>query len=568
MSISTIKKRQEAVHFLFDNNHIADELITQLLIGPDGKKLPDIPTLLQKIKVISKEGLPADHPASRANIYNIEQYAKHNVKQFCLILDLFDYLYNNFTKIKKAEWFDADQNLPVLLKQILTEMIPDLSKEIRFWSKAFDRKQAKEIGKIVPEAGSVPAYDQSLEEIEKCKDELDKARDELAEELGISKPAKNIPYVSKPKHPYLFKIDAKYESRILNNNWKIHASIKATKKEPKKLLIVHDNLQIPFAKQLAQAEEKSQEILRDKVTTELYIQWIQSATKWLEMTKGLEILDALISLAAYANSESDIDMCQPEFVDPKNSDETHLSIVKSKHPCITLPKGQKFIKNDIFMTEKKLMLLTGPNMGGKTTIMRQTALSIILAQIGSLVPAKSCKLSVFDRIFTRIGGADNLSKGESTFYIELNETSSILHNATKNSFIIIDELGRGTSTYDGTAIAYAVYQRLTEISALSIVSTHYHKMIENIKENSEIIGKMQLKFMQCHEERDPERENKIINVTCLYKLADGICPQSHGFACAERADIEDRIIDTARQFAFKMSESFEALEKSIKLVNH
>ena len=125
---------------------------------------------------------------------------------------------------------------------------------------------------------------------------------------------------------------------------------------------------------------------------------------------------------------------------------------------------------------------------------------------------KSCKLSVFDRIFTRIGGADNLSKGESTFYIELNETSSILHNATKNSFIIIDELGRGTSTYDGTAIAYAVYQRLTEISALSIVSTHYHKMIENIKENPEIIGKMQLKFMQCHEERDPERENKIINV--------------------------------------------------------
>merc|ERR1712178_275019 len=118
--------------------------------------------------------------------------------------------------------------------------------------------------------------------------------------------------------------------------------------------------------------------------------------------------------------------------------------------------------------------------GGKRTIMRQVALNIVLGQMGSYVPAESMELTPVDRIFTRIGGSDHMIKGESTFYVELNETASILQHATKNSFVIIDELGRGTATHDGCAIARAVYQELVKMNIMSIVSTHYHTLVEEL----------------------------------------------------------------------------------------
>lgn len=200
-------------------------------------------------------------------------------------------------------------------------------------------------------------------------------------------------------------------------------------------------------------------------------------------------------------------------------------------------------------------------MGGKSTIMRQAALSIILAQIGCLIPAKSMKLSVIDRIFTRIGGSDNLMKGESTFFIELNETASILQHATNQSFIIIDELGRGTATHDGSSIARAVYEKLATDNNLAIVSSHYHNMVKQIL-NSNFSQNLQLCHMQCLEEYDPDDAAKLLNVLCLYKLISGLCPQSHGFSCAKKAEIENHVVDFGVKYAErlnKMSQFFETV---------
>ena len=463
MNIKTIKKRQELVSFFTENSHISEELNSKLLKTADNKNLPDIPTLLQKVKIISKEGLPKDHPSTRANIYNVEQYAKHNVKQFCLILDMIDGFWKNIMKIRKSEWYTKEE-LPSLLTELLDKQMPDLTEDIKYWATAFDRETASVTGNIRPQKGAIMKYDEALAEETDRKDELEHCRTKLADLLGIS--IKQISFVSKPKHPYLIRVDAKYENKLLKNGWNIHSTIKQTKKDPKRFLVTHDTDHLPYAREMQKAEEKSAGILREEVTTELFIQWVKAAPRWLELTKCLSILDAVISLASYSNSENDCEMCVPEFVDANSKNGTQLHLVNSKHPCITLPAGQEFVKNNLSLKEKKLMILTGPNMGGKTTLMRQAALSIVLAQIGSLVPAEKFILSPMDRIFTRIGGSDNLSRGESTFFIELNETASILQHATERSFIIIDELGRGTSTHDGTAIAFSVYERLVELKGL------------------------------------------------------------------------------------------------------
>jgi len=223
----------------------------------------------------------------------------------------------------------------------------------------------------------------------------------------------------------------------------------------------------------------------------------------------------------------------------------------------------------------KVMILTGPNMGGKSTIMRQAALNIILAQIGSLVPAEKMSLTPVDRIFTRIGGSDNLSKGESTFFIELNETASIIQHAKENSFVIIDELGRGTVTHDGSAIARAVYEEIIKMNVLSIVSSHYHKMVKNLADSmarsktessdQNPNRNLQLAHMSCYEEYFEDNPKKIKNVICLYQLAEGICPQSHGFACAKRADLSEKVIEEGQFYARKLERATKCLEEIVSL---
>src|SRR5207253_5789236 len=143
--------------------------------------------------------------------------------------------------------------------------------------------------------------------------------------------------------------------------------------------------------------------------------------------------------------------------------------------------GDRFVPNDLFLnsTTHTILVLTGPNMGGKSTYLRQTALITILAQMGGFVPAKSARLSVVDRIFTRIGASDNLARGRSTFMVEMTETAAILNTATKDSLVLLDEIGRGTATYDGLAIAWAAIEYLhARTRAKTLFATHYHELTE------------------------------------------------------------------------------------------
>ena len=183
-------------------------------------------------------------------------------------------------------------------------------------------------------------------------------------------------------------------------------------------------------------------------------------------------------LAALAEAAVRFRYCRPEINEGRS-----ISIKEGRHPVIerNLEPG-RFVPNDLHLDHEGSLLhiITGPNMAGKSTVLRQTALIVLMAHLGSFVPADSASICLVDRIFTRVGAMDNLRSGQSTFMVEMNETANILHNATENSLVILDEIGRGTSTYDGLAIAWAVAEELAGKNGLGIktlFATHYHELV-------------------------------------------------------------------------------------------
>ncbi|CAC5386035.1 MSH6 [Mytilus coruscus] len=194
-------------------------------------------------------------------------------------------------------------------------------------------------------------------------------------------------------------------------------------------------------------------------------------------------------------------------------------------------------------------------MGGKSTLMRQVGLITIIAQMGCYVPAEKCRMTPVDRVFTRLGASDRIMAGESTFFVELSETAAILQHATKHSLVLMDELGRGTATYDGTAIACSVVQELSSnIACRTLFSTHYHSLVEEFSHDPNI----RLGHMACmveNEDKDPTQET----ITFLYKFTKGACPKSYGFNAAKLANIPDEIIKIAVKKSREFEESIERL---------
>jgi len=186
--------------------------------------------------------------------------------------------------------------------------------------------------------------------------------------------------------------------------------------------------------------------------------------------------------------------------------------------------------------EQQIIIITGPNMAGKSALLRQTALIVLLAQMGSFVPADACTLGIVDRIFTRVGAYDDLSSGQSTFMVEMNETSAILNSATENSLIILDEIGRGTSTFDGVSIAWSVAEHIyNKIKAKTLFATHYH-----------VMNKLAEKFVRVKNFNIAVREAKG-EVIFLHKLIEGGTDQSYGIHVAQLAGLPAEVVVRARE---------------------
>ena len=249
-----------------------------------------------------------------------------------------------------------------------------------------------------------------------------------------------------------------------------------------------------------------------------------------------------------ANVIAEVDMLQAfstvsdmyNFVRPTITDNHSVKIIASRHPVIEevmAHEDKKYVSNDIIMDEDtSILLITGPNMAGKSTYMRQFAITVIMAQIGCFVPAKSCSMPIFDKIFTRIGASDDLVSGESTFMVEMKEANLALENATKNSLILFDELGRGTATYDGMSLAQAILEYIHDkIGAKTMFSTHYHELTD--LSNS-------LKHLQNVHVSAVEEDGKL---TFLHKIKLGAVDKSYGLNVASLAHLPESLIKRAEE---------------------
>ncbi|XVE54298.1 hypothetical protein DITRI_Ditri03aG0069600 [Diplodiscus trichospermus] len=281
----------------------------------------------------------------------------------------------------------------------------------------------------------------------------------------------------------------------------------------------------------------------------------EKATQWSEVVHALNCIDVLRSFAVTANLSSGAmarPLVLPQSKTTNLNQETAGPKLKLKglwHPFALGEHGVLPVPNDIFLGEyvndyhPRALLLTGPNMGGKSTLLRATCLAVILAQLGCYVPCETSVLSVVDIIFTRLGATDRIMTGESTFLVECSETASVLQNATKDSLVLLDELGRGTSTFDGYAIAYAVFRHLVEnVHCRLLFATHYHPLTKEFASHPHVILQHMACSFKLKSEGCSRGEQELV---FLYKLTDGACPESYGLQVAVMAGIPEHVVEAA-----------------------
>jgi DNA mismatch repair protein MutS len=277
---------------------------------------------------------------------------------------------------------------------------------------------------------------------------------------------------------------------------------------------------------------------------------IEPIQQYVEVVAIIDVLANLAQLAYKNNYE------KPEF-----NDDGLINIKQSRHPVIEkLLKNEEFIPNDIYLNDKdnQISLITGPNMAGKSTYLRQVGLLAIMAQMGSFIPVTSANMPIFDKVFTRVGASDNLAMGQSTFLVEMIEAANILNSATPDSLILLDEIGRGTSTFDGLSLAWSIVEYIhnnPKVAAKTLFATHYHELteLENVLprvKNFNIVVK--------------EWNDKII---FLRKIERGSADQSYGIQVARLAGVPEKVIRRAKQILHNLEEheiSPQGLSKTAK----
>ncbi|KAI4654566.1 Mismatch repair protein msh3 [Alternaria viburni] len=370
--------------------------------------------------------------------------------------------------------------------------------------------------------------------IASVEDDLNTHRKDAAAKLGKSK----VDFVTVAGIEYLIEVKRKApEEKKVPASWQQISATKTTLRfhtpEVKRMLQERDQ----YKESLAAACDKAYMGLLEEISSKYQ--------QLRDCVASLATLDALLSLATLAN--------QPGYVKPTFTDNIELNITGGRHPMVEQLLLENYVPNDLTLSHDstRALLITGPNMGGKSSYVRSAALIAIMGQIGSYVPATEARLGMLDAVFTRMGAFDNMLKGESTFMVELNETSDILKSATPRSLIILDELGRGTSTFDGVAIAEAVLDYvIRDLQSLTLFITHY----QHLAKLSGRFPKGELKNVHMRfEEQNGGKE-----VVFLYEATEGISHRSYGLNVARLARVPEKVIDVAEIKSAELEESMGA----------
>ncbi|KAJ4286318.1 DNA mismatch repair protein msh6 [Kalmusia sp. IMI 367209] len=481
-----INARLDAVDALNSNPKVTESFTASL------GKLPDLERLISRV------------------------HAKRcRAQDFLKVLDGFEQIEYTVSLLKQFSQGDG------VIERLISSM-PDLSSVLEGWKTAFDRHIAKSENTLIPAPGVEEDFDNSQEEISSCEADLDRLLKKARKDLSC--PA--ICYNNIGKEIYQLEVPKKIK---VPSSWdQMSSTAKVTRYYTPELRIL--------VRALQEAQETHGQIVRD-VANRFYTRFDEHYSTWLAAVKVIAQLDCLISLAKASASLGE-PSSRPVF---SEATRTVLEFEELRHPCM-LNSVNDFIPNDIKLggDTASINLLTGANAAGKSTILRMTCIAVIMAQVGCYLPCTSATLTPVDRIMSRLGANDNIFASQSTFFVELSETQKILAEATPRSLVILDELGRGTSSYDGVAVAQAVLHDIsTRVGCVGFFATHYRSLAKEFELHPEIANKR----MRIHVD-DASK-----SITFLYKLEDGVAEGSFGMHCAAMCGIPSRVIENAEAAA-------------------
>lgn len=439
-----------------------------------------------------------------------------SAQDFVRVLEGFEQI--EYTMTLLAKFGEGDG----VVGQLITSM-PDLASTLEYWRDAFDRVQAKDDGLMVPARGVEADFDQSRDDVKEIESHLDALLQRSRKKLGSSA----VRFTDNGKEIYQLEVPIKVGK--VPDTWR---QVSATKQVKRYYFEELEEL----VQSLREAQETHAQIGK-QVAGRLYARFDDDYATWLAAVKIIAHLDCLISLAKASASMGE-PSCRPVFV---NDERTVIELEELRHPTM-LTSVSDFIPNSIHLggSARNVDLLTGANAAGKSTILRMTCIAVILAQIGCHLPCVSARLTPIDRIMSRLGAQDNIFAGHSTFMVELSETKKILSEATPRSLVILDELGRGTSSFDGVAVAQAVMHHVaSHIGCVGFFATHYHSLAAEFRHHPEISAKR----MAIRVDEEAKR------VTFLYRFEPGVAEGSFGMHCASMCGIPKTVIDDAEHAA-------------------
>lgn len=489
-----IEKRQEVVYFFMQNDILADK------IGSSLKRIGDLERL------VAKAAYGRIMPNELVGLKNVLQEISQ-VKTLC----------KDIKKLRSLDEVDNCEDLVNTISKTLSENAPN----------------AVSKGNVIAEG-----FHQELDELREIayhgKDYLSKLQERESERTSI--PSLKIGFNN--VFGYYLEVTNAHKDKV-PEDW--HRKQTLTNAER----YITEELK-EYEQKIFGAEAKILEI-----ETQLYSNLVSEVLPFInKLQKNAEIISQLDCLLSFAEIA-----VENNYVRPTINEEFSIKIVQGRHPVIEkmLPSGESYIANDMFLDKdsQQIGIITGPNMSGKSAYLRQNALIVLMAQIGSFVPAKSADIGIVDKIFTRVGASDNISLGESTFMVEMNETASILNNLSDRSLVLLDEIGRGTSTYDGVSIAWSIASYIHDhphFRAKVLFATHYHELIEmeglyprifNLHVTVKEIGKQ---------------------IIFLRKIAKGGSSQSFGIHVARLAGMPRQVLQEAEEIL----ENLEKKQKSNK----
>lgn len=454
-------------------------------------------------------------------------------QDFVRVLEGFEQIEHTISLLKEGHGKTTENQ--GVIGQLVSAM-PELRDRLAYWHKAFDREKAKEVGILVPERGVEEDFDESQDYIESIQKGFDDILNKWRKQLGSSA----ICYRDNGKEIMQMEVPIKVASKV-PKDWDQMSATKQVKRYYFQALRKQ-------VRELQEAQETHSKIVKD-VAGRFYARFDEDYEVWLAAVKIIAQLDCLISLAKASTSLGQ-PACRPQFVHEERS---VLELKDLRHPCL-LDKVDDFIPNDIELGGDiaNITLLTGANAAGKSTVLRMTCIAVIMAQIGCYVPCESARLTPVDRIMSRLGAQDHIFAAQSTFFVELAETKKILTEATPRSLVILDELGRGTSSHDGVAVAQAVLHHLaSHIGCIGFFATHYHSLGAEFRYHPEVVSK-RMQILVDDEER---------RVTFLYKLEDGVAEGSFGMHCAAMCGISKGVINRAEEAAHEWEHTSRISQK-------